>query len=110
MDTSSIDRVGRPAACLLFVVFVTTASQAWAQGATAPCTGPAPAAAAAHGPALPPYLGFLSGQATGINIQYAGWDERQFPHYGGKDTPDEFKRGKTWTIYAELTSGCQDRD
>lgn len=108
MLTSSIDRTGRVLACLLFVIIAGAASHAWAQAA--PCTGPTPAAAAARGPALPPYLGFLSSVATGINTEYAAWDERQFPHYGGKDTPDEFKRGKAWTIHAALVSGCKDRE
>jgi OOP family OmpA-OmpF porin len=108
IDDQHIDQQHRQAlACLIGCVVVGTISEARAQGASQPCTGPAPAAA--HGPALPPYLGFLAAAATGINTEYAAWDEKQFPHYGGKDTPDEYKRGKTWTFFATLKSGCQDR-
>ncbi len=110
MGTSSINGVSRLAACLIICVIAGMVSEARAQGASKPCTGPAPAATAARGPALPPYLGFLAAAVTGINTEYAAWDERQFPHYGGKDTPDEFKRGKTWTIRGALKSGCQDRE
>jgi OOP family OmpA-OmpF porin len=107
MGRSSINVIG---GLVLGLVVGGAVSQASAQGAGKPCTGAPPAAAPARGPALPPYLGFLAGAATGINTEYAAWDERQFPRYGGKDTPDEYKRGKTWTIHAALKSGCNDRE
>jgi hypothetical protein len=109
VGTQRSNSFGTLLACLVVGVIAGTVSEARAQGASKPCTGPTAAAAAARGPALPPYLGFLAGAATGINTEYAAWDERQFPAYGGKDTPEEFKRGKTWNIHATLKSGCQDR-
>jgi hypothetical protein len=65
---TSIKRNGGLLACLMVCVVAGTVSQARARGAGKPCTGPAPAAAVARGPALPPYLGFLASAATGILV------------------------------------------
>jgi hypothetical protein len=84
VGTQRSNSFGTLLACLVVGVIAGTVSEARAQGASKPCTGPTAAAAAARGPALPPYLGFLAGAATGINTEYAAWDERQFPAYGAR--------------------------